>query len=90
LVKKPTGELYNDGRDLVFFPLRKGTEGREYVVGVFGTEKKKAGQEGLVGYGWALVNTGFVVSGDAYKWVSGYLAGPKQEVKEVVSEKVTN
>lgn len=90
LVKKPTGELYSEGRDIVFFPLKKGTEGKEYVIGVFGSEKKKAGQEGLVGYGKALIGTGFIVGGEAYKLVSGYLAGSKKEVNEVVSEKPLN
>jgi hypothetical protein len=88
VVKKPTGELYHDGRAVVFFPLRKGAEGKEYVVGVFGSEKKKAGQEGLVGYGWALLSTGLVVSNDAFHWVSGYIAGQKAEAKEVVNEKL--
>lgn len=78
-VKKPAGELYNDGREIVLFPLRKGNEGKEYVLGVFGVEKKKAGQDGLVSYGKALIGTGLVVSGDAYKWVSEYLAGAKKE-----------
>jgi len=89
-VKKPTGELYHDSREFVFFPLKMGTEGREYVVGVFGSEKKKAGQEGLVGYGRALIGTGLVVGGDAYKWVSDYLAGQKAEGKEVLNGKLDN
>merc|ERR1711977_800801 len=35
VVKKPTGELIDNGKAIVFFPLKKGTEGKEYVVGVF-------------------------------------------------------
>jgi hypothetical protein len=31
-----------------------------------------------VSYGKALIGTGLVVSGDAYKWVSEYLAGAKK------------
>lgn len=88
VVKKPTGELYEGGRSIVFFPLRKGSEGKDYVVGVFGAEKKKSSQDGLVGYGLALIGTGLVVGSDAFKWVSGYLGGaPKKEAK---GEKVDN
>jgi len=77
-VKKPAGEWYSEGREIVLFPLRKGNEGKEYVLSVFGVEKKKVGQDGLVSYGKALIGTGLVVSGDAYKWVSEYLAGAKK------------
>lgn len=90
MVKKPTGELYDEGKSIVFFPLRKGAEGKEYVTGVFGAEKKKAGQEGIVGYGWALVSTGLVVGGEAYRWVSERVVKREGQVKEVVSEKVGN
>lgn len=87
-VKRPTGELFDEGRSLVFFPLRKGGEGKEYVVGVWGSERKKPGQEGFVGYPRAAVGTGLVVGGEAYKWVSSFLAGGKVEAKEIVNEKI--
>jgi hypothetical protein len=73
LVKKPTGELYSSGRDIVLFPLRKGSEGRDYVLGVFSAEKKTFEQEGVVGYGRAIVGTGVVVGGEAYRLVTEYL-----------------
>jgi len=88
VVKKPTGELYNDGKKLVFFPLRKGGEGKEYVFGVWGSEVKKVGGEGLVMYGKAALATGLVVGTDAVGWLSGWVAGKKGEVKEVASEKL--
>lgn len=78
LVKKPTGELYAEGRAFVTLPLRKTVEGKEYVQGVFWAEKKQYEQEGVVGYGRAVVGTGVVVGGEAYKWVSGYLVPAKK------------
>jgi hypothetical protein len=36
-VKKPTGELYNE---IIFFPLNKGSKGKNYMLSVFGKEKK--------------------------------------------------
>merc|ERR1712225_89597 len=82
VVKKPTGELIDNGKAIVFFPLKKGTEGKEYVVGVYGSECKKVGGEGIA--------TGLVVGGDAYGWLSGFLAGKKAEAKEVSNEKLNN
>jgi hypothetical protein len=90
VVKRPTGELLDEGRQLVFLPLRKGGEGKQYVAGVWGSEREKVGKEGLVGYGKAVVGTGLVVGGEAYRWVSEFLAGRKKQVKEVVNEKLDN
>jgi len=90
VVKKPTGEIYDEGKKIVFFPLKVGNEGKEYVFSVFGSEKKKVGGEGIVTYGKAVVATGLVVSSDALGWLSAFLSRKKAEAKEVVSEKGTN
>jgi len=90
VVKKPTGELYDEGKAFVFFPLKKGTEGKDYVLGVYGSEKKKVGGEGLVTYGKAALATGLIVTSDTIGWISSFLAQKKQQAKEVTSEKTGN
>ena len=90
VVKKPTGELYNEGKSFVFFPLKKGTEGKEYVLGTWQQEKKKVGGEGLVTYGKAAVSTGIIVGSDAFEWLAGFLKGKKAEAKEVTNEKLNH
>jgi len=90
VVKKPTGELIDNGKAIVFFPLKKGSEGKEYVYGVYGSEVKKVGGDGIVTWGKAAIATGLVVGGDAYGWLSGFLAGKKAEAKEVSNEKLNN
>jgi hypothetical protein len=82
-VKKQTGELYHEGRSIIFFPLNKGSKGKNYMFTVYGNEKRKFGRDGLVGYGMATIGTVLVASGDAYKWVSEFLASHEAEVKEV-------
>jgi hypothetical protein len=86
-VKKPTHDLIEEGKAIVFFPVKLGNEGKDYVVGVFGNQKKKAGGEGVVNLGKAVVSTGLIVSGDAVHWLSEFLSKKKVEVKEVVHEK---
>ncbi|PMD35038.1 CAP20-like protein [Hyaloscypha variabilis F] len=90
VVKKPTADIYNEGKSIVFFPLKKGNEGKEYVFGVFGSEKKKVGGEGLVTVAKATVATGLVVSSDALSWLSAFLGQKKAEAKEVANEKLNN
>ena len=89
-VKKPTGEIYENGKSIVFFPLKKGTETKEYVFGTYKGEVKKVGGEGLVTYGKAAVATGLIVGGDAYSFLVSFLGTKKAEAKEVVKEKTNN
>ncbi|KAI6248255.1 hypothetical protein HI914_03067 [Erysiphe necator] len=90
VVKKPTGELIEEGKSVVFFPLRKGCEGRDYVKGVFGSEKKKFGDAGLINYGKAALATSLVISSDALNWLNGYLAAKTDQAKEIKKEKLGN
>jgi len=87
VVKKPTGEIYNDGKSIVFFPLVKGNEGKDYVLGKYNGEVKKTGDQGIVGYGKAMVSTGIIVSSEALQWLSAFMSAKKKETKETVNEK---
>jgi hypothetical protein len=74
----------------VFFPLKKGNEGKEYVFGIFGSEKKKVGGEGIVTVAKATVATGLVVASDSLSWISAFLSKKKAEAKEVTHDKLNN
>jgi len=88
VVKKPTGELYNNGVGIVFFPLNKGLEGRDYVLKTYSSEVKKTGGDSLVTKGKALVSTGLVVTSDALAWLGAFLGEKKEQAKEVTNEKM--
>ncbi len=89
-MKKPIGELYDEGKAIVFFPLKKTNEGKDYVLGVWGGEKKKVGGEGLVTYGKAALATSLIVSADAYNYVVSFLSKKSTETKEVANEKLNS
>jgi len=89
-VKKPTGELYDNGKSFVFFPLKKGSEGKEYVFKTYNGEVKKVGGDGVVTYGKAAISTTLVVTSDTLGWLSQFLSKKKAEAKEVTNEKVNN
>ncbi|KAH8175665.1 perilipin-like protein, Mpl1 [Sarocladium implicatum] len=88
VVKKPTADLYNDTRALVFLPYNKGIEGRDHVYGIYSNEYKKTEQPGLVAYGRAAVTTAFVVSNETLSWLSSFLSAKKKQASEVVNEKI--
>jgi len=88
VVKKPTGELYDDAHSVVFFPLKKTSEGKEYVWKTYNTEVKKVGGEGLVTYGKAAVSTGLIISSNTLSWLGAFLSKKKAEAKDVTNEKL--
>lgn len=90
VVKKPTGELYDNGKSLVFFPLKKGNEGKDYVFGIYGGEVKKVGGDSIVTYGKAALATGLIVGSDVVGWLGAFLGQKKAEAKEVTNEKLSS
>ncbi|CAD6442110.1 9d9c25ec-4ed5-4130-88f0-886dfe22d8ea [Sclerotinia trifoliorum] len=89
-VKKPTDELYSDGKYLVFYPISKGSQGRDYVLGKYNSEVKKTEDQGIFGLGKAVISTGLIVSGEAFQWLSQFLSAKKAEAKETTKEKTNN
>ncbi|RKF71832.1 hypothetical protein GcM1_250242 [Golovinomyces cichoracearum] len=89
-VKKPTGQLIEDGKAVVFFPLRKGFEGKDYLKNIFGTEKKKIGGDGLINYGKAVITTGLIVTSETLNWFNGFLTEKTDQVKELKNQKIVN
>jgi len=87
-VKKPTSELYDNATGLAFYPLKMAGDGKEYVFGVWGSEVKKVGGDGVVAKGKAAITTSLVVTSDALSWLSAVLGKKKAEVKEVAKEKI--
>lgn len=90
VVKKPTGELYSDGKSIVFFPLNKGLESKDFVFKTYDSEVKKVGGSSVVTYGKAAVSTSFIVTGEAYNWLTSFLHAKKTQAKEVTAEKTGN
>ncbi|KAI8960007.1 hypothetical protein F5Y11DRAFT_331303 [Daldinia sp. FL1419] len=86
VLKKSTGELWTDGKNLFFFPVRKGLETKEHVFDVYSSEYKKVGGDGLVTSGKALVSTGLVVTSEALTWIGDLLRAGKVQAKETGNE----
>lgn len=86
MLKKPTNELYANGKQIVFFPITKGKETTDHVFNVYNSECKKVGGEGIVSYGKALISTGLVVTSEALTWIGDILRAGKAKAKEAGHE----
>ncbi|KAI1652342.1 uncharacterized protein F4817DRAFT_11263 [Daldinia loculata] len=85
-LKKPTGELWTDGKNLFFFPVRKGLETKDHVFDIYNSEYKKVGGDGLVTSSKALVSAGLVVTSEALTWIGDLLRAGKVQAKETGNE----
>ncbi|KFY32210.1 hypothetical protein V494_07881, partial [Pseudogymnoascus sp. VKM F-4513 (FW-928)] len=79
--KKPTEELYKETRELALKPYTLSREGGEYVLKTYEGEVKRADAKGVIGYGKAVVGTGFVVGGEVLQWARGEGRKAAEEVK---------
>ncbi|EXL39693.1 hypothetical protein FOCG_17700 [Fusarium oxysporum f. sp. radicis-lycopersici 26381] len=84
-MKKPTEELYNDTKGLIFLSYQKGLEGRDHVLKVYDSEYKKNKQVSLVAHGKAAVTTFLGVSNEALSWLNCILHLKKAEVTNTVN-----
>jgi hypothetical protein len=90
VVKKPTQELVNDAKTIVYFPIRVGQTGKEHVFSTYEQEYKKVGGDGLLTYGKALLTTALILTTEFYTTASNFLGNKKNEVRQVVDEKTSN
>ncbi|KAJ2977272.1 hypothetical protein NUW58_g7862 [Xylaria curta] len=81
-LKKPTDELVSDGKAIIFFPVNKGVETKNYVFDIYNSEYKKLGGDGLVTSGKALISASLVVTSNALTWVGDMFRAKKVQAKE--------
>ncbi|KAI9816084.1 MAG: hypothetical protein M1832_005167 [Thelocarpon impressellum] len=86
IVKQPTGQLRNSVTDVAFLPLRKATEGKDYVLNTYSSEYGKVGGDGLLTAGKAVISTGLVVTSDSLGWLSSFLSAKKDDAKKVAGQ----
>lgn len=90
VVKKPTGELYEDTKSLVLFPYRFGVEQKDHVVSVFTGERKKAGGDSIVPTGKALLSTALIVTSETLHWASSLISSGKQKAQQHAQQQGNN
>ena len=75
---------------MVFYPVRKGIEGRDHIYNIYSGERKQYPGEGVFPLGRALAGTAYTVTGETLAWVREYLSTAKKQADSTISEKTTN
>lgn len=84
-VKKPTDELFQDAKNLIYLPYRYGLAGRDHVLDTYSSEKAKVGKDTYINSGWALVNTAVTVAGEAIEGVTTAIGYRSREARSAVA-----
>ncbi|KAG9232680.1 hypothetical protein BJ875DRAFT_442917 [Amylocarpus encephaloides] len=79
VLKKQTGELVEDGKSIIFFPLRKGHEGKDHLLSTYMGEIQKVGGDGIATYAQAGLGTTIIIVRDTLGWLRGFL--PQKKAK---------
>ncbi|KAH7321226.1 perilipin MPL1-like protein [Stachybotrys elegans] len=90
VVKKPTSDIYNDTKTLIFLPYQKGLEGKDHVFKVYSNEVKKNDQQSLIAQGKAVVITVLVVGTETLSWLGRFLNSKKEQVNHTVNDKASH
>lgn len=86
VVKKQTGEIYEDGRNLVLLPYRTANAAKDHVFETYNGEVKKVGGDNLLSYGKALITTSLVVTGEVYQALAEFLSAKKEQTKGAMDD----
>lgn len=84
--QKIRGAIYNRAS----YPVRFAGDVKDHLFGTYGTEYKKCGGDGVFASGKAVVTTGLVLSAESLQWATTWFQTAKEDVKEVVNEKVNH
>ncbi|KAJ5909007.1 hypothetical protein N7495_001689 [Penicillium taxi] len=84
--EKIRGTIYNNA----VYPVRVAGDVKHHVIDTFGTEYKKCGGDGFVASGKAVITTSLVLSSESLAWATTFFQNAKEEVKEVVNEKINH
>jgi hypothetical protein len=90
VLKSETKELKSSIWAIIYWPVTKTTETKDWAFSTYSSEYKKCGGDGLVAGGKAAVTTPLILASEVLQWLSTFLQTKKAEAKEVVQEKTTN
>jgi hypothetical protein len=90
IIKSETQDIKKSISDVVYWPLTKGAETKDWVFSTYSNEYKKCGGDGYVASGKAAVTTPLVLGSEVLQWLSSFLQAKKEEAQKVVQEKTNN
>ncbi len=90
VLKSETQEIKSSIWSLLFWPVTKTAETKDWALDTYSAEYKKCGGDGMVAGGKAAVTTPLILGSDVLQWLSSFLQAKKDEAKEIVQEKTNN
>ncbi|KAM7193378.1 hypothetical protein V8F20_008428 [Naviculisporaceae sp. PSN 640] len=90
-IKTPTGDIIDTARALVSLPLRITSAGKDRVLNTYNAEYKKCGDNNRpTTLTKAAVTTTLIITTETLTFISNYLGGKKNDVKQAANERANN
>ncbi|KAK5951910.1 hypothetical protein OHC33_007203 [Knufia fluminis] len=86
IVKSETSDIKKTVVDYAHWPIKVANDQKDYVIGTYSDEYKKAGGDGVVAGSKALVSGSFLITSDWLSYFASLLQKGKQEAKSKASE----
>ncbi|KAL8684667.1 MAG: hypothetical protein Q9218_008197 [Villophora microphyllina] len=87
LITEEPRKIKNEVKNLVFLPVNKIKERRDYVLDTYSQERSHHGKTGLMAKGRAVICTQLIIVSDGLLWVKSILSGGQQTAKSVVQKR---
>jgi hypothetical protein len=87
ILKTETAEIKSTAIDYAHWPLKKASEGTDWITSTYSQEYKKCGGDGVVAGGKAAITSTLILSSDVLGWLSSFLVAKKEQAKDAVKEK---
>jgi hypothetical protein len=87
ILKSETAEIKSTAFDYAHWPVKKASEGTNWIKSTYSEEYKKCGGDGVVAGGKAAITSSLILSSDMLGWLSSFLVAKKEQAKDAVKEK---
>ena len=87
ILKTETAEIKSTAFDYAHWPLKKASEGTDWVTGTYSQEYKKCGGDGVVAGSKAAITSTLILSSDVLGWLSSFLVAKKEQAKDAIKDK---
>ena len=82
ILRSETAEIKSTAFNYAQWPMKKASEGTNWIKSTYSEEYKKCGGDGVVAGGKAAITSSLILSSDMLGWLSSFLVAKKEQAKE--------
>ncbi|KAL8730353.1 MAG: hypothetical protein Q9166_004118 [cf. Caloplaca sp. 2 TL-2023] len=84
LIREEPEKIKDEVKHLVFLPLTKGKERKDYLLSTYSNECSRCGKGGMMAMGRAVICTQLIVLSDSLLWIKSVVGGGKEQTNVAI------